>query len=82
MEYLYNENTGHLLIGEALQSMWKEIGVNIELVSQEWNTFLDTRKNGEYQIARNGWLGDYNDPISFLDMWVTVWKQRCPVVQR
>ena len=71
MEYLYNENTGHLLIGEALQSMWKEIGVNIELVSQEWNTFLDTRKNGEYQIARNGWLGDYNDPISFLDMWVT-----------
>jgi oligopeptide transport system substrate-binding protein len=71
MEYLYNESTGHQLIGEAIQSMWKEIGVNIELASQEWNTFLDTRKNGEYQIARNGWLGDYNDPISFLDMWVT-----------
>ena len=70
-EYLYNTSTGHQLIGEALQQMWAEIGVNVELVSQEWNTFLNTRKNGEYEIARNGWLGDYNDPISFLDMWIT-----------
>ncbi|MGM9600038.1 MAG: hypothetical protein ACI3W5_00455, partial [Faecousia sp.] len=38
---------------------------------QEWNTFLNTRKNGDYSVARNGWLADYNDPISFLDMWVT-----------
>lgn len=71
MEYIYNESTGHQLIGEALQDMWKKIGVNITLTSQEWNTFLNTRKNGEYYIARNGWLGDYNDPISFLDMWIT-----------
>ena len=71
LEYLYNEGTGHQQIAEAIQSMWKEIGVNIELASQEWNTFLNTRKNGEYDIARNGWLGDYNDPISFLDMWTT-----------
>lgn len=71
IEYLYNEGTGHQAIGEALQDMWKKIGVNVTLVSQEWNTFLNTRKNGEYFIARNGWLGDYNDPISFLDMWVT-----------
>ena len=71
LEYLYNESTAHQQIGEALQDMWKKIGVNVTLVSQEWNTFLNTRKNGEYDIARNGWLGDYNDPISFLDMWVT-----------
>lgn len=72
MEYLFNvESTGHQQIGEALQNMWKEIGVNISLVSQEFATFLNTRKNGEYSIARNGWLGDYNDPISFLDMWTT-----------
>ncbi len=56
---------------EALQNMWKGIGVNVTLASQEWGTFLNTRKNGEYFIARNGWLGDYNDPISFLDMWIT-----------
>jgi ABC-type transport system substrate-binding protein len=71
IEYLYNEGTGHQQIGEALQDMWKKIGVNVTLVSQEWNTFLNTRKNGEYFIARNGWLSDYNDPISMLDMWVT-----------
>ena len=71
IEYLYNEGTGHQLIGEALQSMWAELGINVELVSQEWATFLNSRKNGDYMIARNGWLGDYNDPISFLDMWVT-----------
>ena len=34
-------------------------------------TFLNTRKNGDYQIARNGWLSDYNDPISMLDMWIS-----------
>lgn len=70
-EYLYNEGTGHQAIGEALQNMWAQIGINVELVSQEWSTFLNSRKNGDYDIARNGWLGDYNDPISFLDMWVT-----------
>ena len=43
----------------------------MNLVNQEWNTFLNTRKNGDYSIARNGWLADYNDPICFLDMWVT-----------
>ncbi len=71
IEYLYNEGTGHQQVGEALQNMWAQIGVNVELVSQEWATFLQTRKSGDYQIARNGWLGDYNDPISFLDMWIT-----------
>lgn len=71
IEYLYNEGTGHQAIGEALQDMWKKIGINVSLVSQEWATFLNTRKNGDYYIARNGWLSDYNDPISMLDMWVT-----------
>lgn len=71
VEYLYNEGGGHDVIGQALQDMWSKIGVKVELVSQEWATFLNTRKNGDYDIARNGWLGDYNDPISFLDMWIT-----------
>ena len=71
LEYLYNEGGSHDVIGQALQDMWGKIGVQVELVSQEWATFLNTRKNGDYDIARNGWLGDYNDPISFLDMWIT-----------
>jgi oligopeptide transport system substrate-binding protein len=43
----------------------------MNLENQEWATFLNTRKNGDYSIARNGWLADYNDPICFLDMWTT-----------
>lgn len=72
VEYLYNTNDGHRVIGEALQNMWQtELGVTVTLNNQEWGVFLETRKNGDYSIARNGWIADYNDPISFLDMWVT-----------
>ena len=72
VEYLYNTSDNHRLIGEALQNMWQtELGVTVNLVNQEWNTFLDTRKNGDCSIARNGWIADYNDPMSFLDMWLT-----------
>ena len=71
MEYLYNTSEGHKAIGEYLQGVWASVGITVNLVNQEWNTFLNTRKEGGYTIARNGWLADYNDPISFLDMWIT-----------
>ena len=52
--------------------MWKtELGIDSTIAEQEWGVFLNTRQNGEYEVARHGWLADYNDPISFLDMWVT-----------
>ena len=69
--YLYNTSESHKAIGEYLQSALASIGISMQLENQEWATFLETRKNGDYSIARNGWLADYNDPISFLDMWVT-----------
>lgn len=69
--YLYNTSEGHKAIAEAIQSTFAGIGITMNLENQEWATFLETRKNGDYSIARNGWLGDYNDPISFLDMWTT-----------
>ena len=71
MTYLYNTSEGHKAIGEYLQSALASIGITMNLENQEWNTFLETRKNGDYSIARNGWLADYNDPICFLDMWTT-----------
>ncbi len=71
LTYLYNTGEGKKAIGEYIQSALSAVGINIQLENQEWNTFLNTRKNGDYSIARNGWLGDYNDPISFLDMWIT-----------
>jgi len=65
-------NPGHEPIMEAVQNMWKEnLGVNVTISNQDWNVFLETRKEGDFQVARDGWLGDYNDPVSFIDIWVT-----------
>ena len=71
LTYLYNTGDSHKAIGEYLQSALQSAGITMNLQNQEWNTFLETRKNGEYSVARNGWLADYNDPISFLDMWTS-----------
>lgn len=71
MTYLYNTSEGHKAIGEYIQSALANVGINIQLTNQEWNTFLETRKAGDYTIARNGWIADYNDGICFLDMWTT-----------
>lgn len=71
LTYLYNTSDGHKAIGEYLQQAVAVAGITMNLENQEWNTFLNTRKNGDYFVARNGWLADYNDPICFLDMWTT-----------
>lgn len=71
IDYLYNTSESHKAVGEYLQSVLAGVGINMTLTNQEWNTFLNTRKNGDYTVARNGWLADYNDPISFLDMWTS-----------
>ena len=72
VEYTYNTDDKHKAIAEALQNMWQEVlGVTVTLSNQDWNVFLESRKQGDYQIARNGWIADYNDPCSFLDMWYT-----------
>ena len=71
LTYLYNTSEGHKAIGEYLQSAFAAVGITMNLENQEWATFLNTRKAGDYSIARNGWLADYNDPICFLDMWTT-----------
>ena len=71
IEYLYNTSEGHKAIGEYLSQVLSGVGITMNLTNQEWNTFLNTRKQGDYTVARNGWLADYNDPISFLDMWTS-----------
>lgn len=72
VEYLYNTSDAHKAVAEALQNMWEtELGVKVTLNNQEWAVFLQTRKDGNYSIARNGWIADYNDPMAFLDMWLT-----------
>ncbi len=71
MVYLYNTNEAHKAIAEYIQTALDAVGITLKLENQEGNTFLDTRTAGDYSVARNGWLADYNDPISFLDMWIT-----------
>ena len=71
MTYLYNTNEGHKAIGEYLQSALAAVGITMNMENQEWATFLNTRKAGDYSIARNGWIMDYTDPICMLDMWTS-----------
>jgi oligopeptide transport system substrate-binding protein len=72
VEYLYNTSANHEAIALALQADWERVlGVTVTINNQDWGVFLETRKDGEYQIARNGWIADFNDPISFIDMWIT-----------
>ncbi len=69
LDYLYNTSEGHKAIGEYLQSALNGVGINMTMENQEWGTFLNTRKDGDYTVARNGWVADYNDPITLLDLW-------------
>ena len=71
IELMYNSEGAHNDICQIIQQNWEEIGVNVELTNQEWAVFLNTRQQGDYQIARHGWIGDYIDPMTFLDLWVT-----------
>ena len=70
-EYLTNDGTGNVAIGEALQQDFAAIGIDMTIQTVDWNVFLDERKAGNYDIARNGWLADFNDPINMLEMWTT-----------
>jgi len=47
------------------------VGVSMTIRTCVWNVFLNDRKNGNYDIARNGWIADFNDPINMLEMWET-----------
>ncbi|MGG7145069.1 peptide ABC transporter substrate-binding protein [Clostridium nigeriense] len=71
LEFMFNTEGDHKLIAQAIQQDWAKIGVNVELTNQEWKVFLNTRQEGGYEIARHGWSGDYVDPMTFLDLWVT-----------
>lgn len=70
-EYLTNDGTGHVAIAEALQADFAAIGIDMQIKTCDWNVFLNERKSGNYDIARNGWLADFNDPINMLEMWTT-----------
>lgn len=66
----YNTSEAHQKIAQAIQDMWKQnLGVEVTLDNAEWNVFLDKVNQMDYQVARMGWLGDFNDAINFLEMY-------------
>lgn len=69
-EIMYNTSEDHRRIALAIASMWKEVlGVEATLLNQEWKVFIDTRnQKRDTQVYRQGWIGDYNDASSFLDL--------------
>ncbi|KAB8313752.1 oligopeptide ABC transporter substrate-binding protein OppA [Erwinia endophytica] len=67
-DLLYNTSDLHKKLAIAAAAIWKKnLGVNVRLNNQEWKTFLDTRHQGNFEVARAGWCADYNEPTSFLN---------------
>ncbi len=70
--YLYSEGEVNEAIAVELQSVWRrELGVTIQLARQEWKVYLNSLSSLDYAIARSSWVGDYPDPNTFLDMFVS-----------
>ncbi|HZG79327.1 MAG TPA: peptide ABC transporter substrate-binding protein [Brevibacillus sp.] len=66
----YNTSEGHKKIAEAIQDQWKKnLGVDVKLENKEWKVYIEDLHQGNYQIGRMGWLGDFNDPINFLELY-------------
>ncbi len=71
IEILYNTSESHRTIAEALQQMWRtNLGVDVQLLNQEWKVYLDSQDNLDFTLSRSGWQGDYVDPNTFLEIFV------------
>lgn len=68
IEYMTNDSGYNKPIAEYLQSAWKELGVTMDIKIVEWSTFTPTRRAGDFQICRGGWVYDYDDPSNMLNL--------------
>ena len=69
LEILFNTNEDHRKLALAVQQMWQvNLGIEVELVNQDWKVYLNREMIGDFQISRAGWIGDYEDPNTFLDL--------------
>lgn len=71
IKLLLDNNQNHKAVAEAITGMWCDhLGVQSEIIEQEYKVYLSTMFEKDYQVARVGWIADYNDPMTFLDMWI------------
>lgn len=69
LKLLYNTSESHQKIAIAVASMWKKnLGVDVTLENQEWKTYIDSRNSGNFNVIRASWVGDYNEPSTFLNL--------------
>jgi oligopeptide transport system substrate-binding protein len=69
LEILFNTNEDHRKVALAIQQMWQQnLGIEVELVNQDWKVYLSREMVGDFQVSRAGWIGDYEDPNTFLDL--------------
>ena len=66
--YSTNDSGYHKVVAEYLQKAWGELGINVKVDIVEWASFTPMRRNGEYEAARNGWVGDYDDPSNMIEL--------------
>ena len=72
IELLFNTGEGHQNLAQAIQDMWKKnLNIDVELKNEEWKVFQSSRNDKKFLIARHGWIADYADPMTFLDMWTS-----------
>ena len=71
IEYLVNDQGYHKALAEYLQKAWGELGITMEVKTAEWQSVTATRRAGDFDTARNGWVFDYNDPSSMFDLFYT-----------
>jgi len=71
MVYSTNDASYHKKIAEYLQQAWGELGLKVQVNIVEWKSFTPQRRSGNYQIARDGWVMDYNDPSNILELALT-----------
>lgn len=70
-EYIINESTLHQKVAEAIQQDLAVVGIEMKIKTEDWNVFLEDRKNGNFDVAREGWSADFDDPSNMLEIFLS-----------
>ena len=69
ISYTTNDAGYHKVVAEYLQQAWAQLGIDLQVDIVEWASFTPMRRNGDFDVARNGWVGDYTDPSNMLELF-------------
>ena len=71
IKYITNKGDAHAAIAECMMNDFAQFGITMEINQMDWKTVMAERRAGNYDVARHGWVADFNDPINMLEMWMT-----------